>query len=675
MATMPCPKCAESIPADSSFCPMCGGTVRAGTEKPVVAGGNRWERQPGDFAARIESSDLNALLSKGLAVQEGTTGLLFQDGKFVGQLDPGRHTAETVTDRLKSLVRASPFSAVLVDSGDVPLSFSGQDGLTRDGQTVEFRVDITIQLASPSNLYVNFMKGQSRVSTVELHTRLRPLLDQAVRTVIGQCDASELDVPHLELQQRIQDDARSAVDGVLESLGLGLERIELIQFENAARDEARIQESRQKQQLEQEKRRQAFEEKKSELEQDWKRFREKLESEETRARMDRLESQQEFEQLQASLEHEAKVKGLVRRESWESLWKDYEERKEDRELARRHLLETLDWERRTELLRLEHDFKLLSLRNEQELDDAERTIRIQQEDEDFRRQLDREYTALQENLKRVELERGARINAEDEDFDRGLTKDKRAREQARVQQEADDEQKARKRQRQIDTYGAIKGVKLDVKEREQSIEHSRLDAEAQRDQAARDAEHERQMKLSEAEAEQRIAELKQFNEMSCEALIAAGPADRVSMLVELKKNEGLKDLSEEQILAMAAQHSPDVAAAIAEKFRSRSGKNETTREREAELYERMLQEQKASTGQLQAANAQNMEMLKELMANAFGTQRDVGVAAATSQRASAVPSATPPVEAANPAAQVVCSRCGSLNKTGARYCQHCGETF
>ncbi len=40
--------------------------------------------------------------------------------------------------------------------------------------------------------------------------------------------------------------------------------------------------------------------------------------------------------------------------------------------------------------------------------------------------------------------------------------------------------------------------------------------------------------------------------LSAEALIAAAPADRAAMLVELKRTESLKGLSEEQILAMAA---------------------------------------------------------------------------------------------------------------------------
>ncbi len=128
-----CPQCGKTYEVHFNFCNTDGAALiidpaarptgvvqppivgQNAIPQPQIAGGNRWARRLGEFAARFEPSDLKALLSKGIVVEEGTQGLMFQNGRMVGVMSPGYHTVETFTQRLKNFVFGTPVSVVLVD--------------------------------------------------------------------------------------------------------------------------------------------------------------------------------------------------------------------------------------------------------------------------------------------------------------------------------------------------------------------------------------------------------------------------------------------------------------------------------------------------------------------------------------------------------------------------------
>jgi hypothetical protein len=83
------------------------------------------------------------------------------------------------------------------------------------------------------------------------------------------------------------------------------------------------------------------------------------------------------------------------------------------------------------------------------------------------------------------------------------------------------------------------------------------------------------------------------------------------MLADLKKTEILKGMTDEQILAMGAKDSPDLAKAFQEKFKGLSA------EKQEELYKEMMKQKDTS-----------MKTMQEMFNKALETQRDatVGVA-------------------------------------------------
>lgn len=682
--------CKRENSATAAYCVGCG--ERLPPDGPQITGGNRWQRNPGEFAVRIESRDLNAVLDKGLAVDEGTQGMLFQDGRFVGQLGPGKHTMESVADRLKNLVRTAPFHAVLVDIGDVALHFSSDTLLSRDGQNVAFELTLAIQMADPNDFYVNFMKGQKLILDGHLRARLEPLLAGSISAIVRRTDAADLTVLQADLKQQFEQSIFESIKEILSSLGLHLSRIERLAFTNELLDVTHQEQAERSRELQQIRQRQEFEAQKLQLDTRWNRFIADMASDETRHTMDSIKSDAELEQFRTEIDQKLKefhagvdlenrISELGRTLRWEGKWLDYRDWKEDRELHREHMVAKLQFERDAELATLEHRGKLRDLQYSHQLSDIERSHAQQVADEEFERDQKRQRAEFD-----AELERQARLRAEQnntfrDDLDNQLAG---AETEATIRtiKHGGDKQEALDG---IEIYRKYKDAKRENRAELQKLKLEKKAADLQREQEEKDAEHRRIEQAKDGDSRRHLDELKQFSEMSCEALIAAAPADRAAMLLELRKTESFQKLSEEQILAMAAEKSPAVAEALGQKFRAAAQADAGMRQRESELYDRMLDEQKAGTAQLLETQRQNNQLMQQLITSVLGSQRDVGIAAATGQAPVTPPSTNvPPVNrnrsVSSPSTSgetslVKCSACGELTATDSQYCGVCGRRF
>jgi hypothetical protein len=187
---------------------------------------------------------------------------------------------------------------------------------------------------------------------------------------------------------------------------------------------------------------------------------------------------------------------------------------------------------------------------------------------------------------------------------------------------------------------------------------------------------ERRLREERAHHEAEMERLQQLGEMSVEALISVTDAQQAQMLVELKETEALAGMTEEQILARAAEHSPEVARAFQEKFRALSAEQRT------EMYERMLADREAASGQLAEALREAAQMQQETAFRAMETQRDISVAYAQSGGESPV-IVTPGASGAGVVTSaagttgraMVCPRCHLESPVGVKYCQNCGYEF
>ncbi len=649
-----CQKCHADLPPGAKFCVSCGTRVLPGVspiqriERAVSGGavsaaddiddGNRWRRRPGDFARRFETGDLSALLAKGIVVEEGTRGLLFQDGQYMGDLNPGHYTVQSFTERLKNLVVKRPCTIVLVDIGDVPVSVQFDGLRTSDDQQVGAELQFVIGLRDAMDLYVNLMHGEARITADELAARLQNQLLRPMRAAVVDCSVEEL-YGNRELIDRIEDELRDELQRSFDRFGLQFERVDFVDFKGdpyeqvrelrggLRRDTALAEVNEQRAKLK-ERFRQAFNE----------------------DAMNKVRSKQDFEEFLAQVEQDAGVRGLLRQQEREELWRQYEERKEDHALAREHVLATLDWQNKRERLARELDYKRDLITGRHELDDAQRNQRI--------KALELEHTAELARLEQTHASELSRLASQ------------RTADLSHQAAEADEDY------RQLEREAAL-GMRLQREWNE--TKHVSGQQEIERDLSRKRGEHEIVDAAAQAAHQRELEKWQALGTMSSEALIAAAPADQAKLLAELKQTEALKGMTEEQILASAAKDSPEVAKAFAEKFRA-AGSQQT------EMYERLLKEQKEAGNQLAETQRENAKLLREMWETSLQTQRDTAVAATQgthgqpaivypppgSGAAMVVGSQTPQQPGQS---SVDCPQCRSQSPQGSQFCGNCGYRF
>jgi hypothetical protein len=224
-----------------------------------------------------------------------------------------------------------------------------------------------------------------------------------------------------------------------------------------------------------------------------------------------------------------------------------------------------------------------------------------------------------------------------------------------------------------------KAVRRRDEEEGNRIELERKMRELEIDLRRQDAELERTLRLQQQQQQFELSKMERFATMSTEALIAASGTEQGRMLAELKQTEALRGMTEEQILARAAEKSPAVAAAFVEKFRA----NPETQRQFTALYERLIAEQKETSAGKDVMQREVMSQLKAMFDKAMDTQRDISTAYA-GQKGQGTTVVYPPsggqaqvisgdgTTAGGVREVIVCRKCLKKWEVGTRYCPSCG---
>ena len=334
-----------------------------------------------------------------------------------------------------------------------------------------------------------------------------------------------------------------------------------------------------------------------------------------------VRSEAEFKALLDDLDHDK----LLREKEREDLLRGWRDQGEDSEKARAHTLAKLEVERNYELRAAE--FKLRTdLDHDQlvaELDLERLRVERQQQIETARYEFElkhrREAEEYERRRLREQVDYDLMARSREEDFRLEM---ERKRQEGAVKKAQDDlAQRATSHgqdvQEMLDELKVARegyNVILDKREREKTIEwdderrrrdhewtlqRQKLEFEWEREQYKFQLEREMQIKQLDLDMQrerekmqyelQRLEKLAQFGP---DALVALAGPEQARVLADLRKTEALKGMSEEQILALAAKDSPEVAKAFQEKYRAAAEGRLSDQERR--MYERMMEEAKIS---------------------------------------------------------------------------------
>jgi class 3 adenylate cyclase len=579
---------------------------------------------------------MRGLLNKTVVVGEGETALLFLGGRLDQTLSPGRHSIGNI---LSSRTRDA--SVVLFQTSDIPLDVTISRLLSSDPLPLSLEFRLVLKVYDPMRFMTNLASGADSYAAADMASVLFGPLQAGCQSFIASRSIHQLGGPRMvgngqggkrnEGDDSISSDLvlslASQLDQVASRWGIRLISTQAVSIRCEAWDD--ITQTRTNYyvaaaegQAELEGRKRLFDvfqeseiqtlaeetlsvvgvEQRLSL---WERMRQAL----LAKSKGEVQSQTELENLL----READSDRLLKENEMQQLVRTMAEGKEDHEKSRAFLLRRIEAEGEYELQKLDlgHRFGLSQDRLSFEVASARQEMEGHWELE----------------LLRVEAD---------------IEQDRRLNEFRRQQESLDQEVGNRSMVDEAQRDAAIADFERDTDERDLTMlinvnsrrkEANRRD-ELERMRAQLEAERERQemqlqaseraveLKLKESRASHSL-ELERIDALSqagIETLIAVSGPDQAQMLAQLARTRALATCSPQQILAMQAESSPQVADALREILTA------TAADGQLEQYERLVAELKENAQTSREDHRQNMATLQEMFNKALDSVKDVSVA-------------------------------------------------
>jgi hypothetical protein len=700
-----CGFCGQINAADAIYCQECGQRLEEG-EAPLIIN-NRWRTLEKEFAVRVDTDDLPGLLKKGIIVEPGTNAILLENGVNVGVVPPGSYLLDSFSQRFGNLFRSGlpkTLTALLVRITPTDLDFPLERLFSKDPFRVNLLVKLQVEVQEPAKFLINMLRGRERMNVETLREYLQPevqaVADKWVRTYTIEELAEDFSLrPKLELalEEALRQSFSQAGLRFLQvrALDMNLEVLDIVNNKKSeyalqiAQTDAELQGKKtllsvknemDLMTLKEETAQFELEERKMDL---YQRMRHAVNSD----KMNEVRSETELKNFLREIDRAE----VLDKKEYEDLLRSWREGAEDHDLARAFLIKKLEMEQQYQVdkLRIEQVslLELQSLKSQKDLDafELERDLNLAAAKRDYNLEEARKIAFSTFELEKEQFKH---------DLDRQkltLEKQKLIEEQNLLQADTALGIAEKANELTLKIWGNKKALdRLDEEERRRIIR----DDELQRQKIAFEQEMQRfenEERRKGAEREHEITKLHEIGALSSEQLISISPVDQAKILADLKRTEALRSMTEEQILALAAERNPEVAKAIQERYQAiAEGK---TSAQEKELYERLLGEQKGfldeikdiSTeriGDLDRANQRAQEIQKHAMdalaatAQAFANNKSAPTVILGDSGSRTIYSDGSQLSSEGPlATKKVCVSCGRQIDINFKNCPHCGHKF
>lgn len=607
----------------------------------------RWKRGDGDFAVRVDLESIEGVFQKGVVVEPGCKAILIVDGAHVDTLPAGEYNEAGIVARLKNFDLTRFATAILVDVGDVELRFTVPGLMTQDPMLIDVDVTLVLQVDEPLLFYTNVMKGRTSLTREELEQRFGVEIQNALQEAIGRRTVEDLNTD-LSLKQQFEIGVDEHLRRTFTRTGFGFFQFRTVTYRYRGFDKIRglredfyLQVTEAEAKLAGRKRlfdvfdrnelQTIFEETRK-LERDVMRQRERNRISREMSPL-RVEEEKSTEEMARFLQEVQKGK-LLRDQELRDYARTLTENEDDALSARKFLLRRVDLQR-------EIEYELMRLVGRA---DIERQVAEAQGK-----------ARLAELDAAIAVDRARRLHDREEDMKNVIhvleKQDKTAQGAQRI------------RTLQIELYERMKLTKLAVRDKGERDRIARklwyatekLELELRRQRGQLDLERERIEALSKA---------------SLEAILVTADEKQARIIAGLKKQEMLKDMSEEQIRWWAATKNPQLVTALEKMF-------EGTSKQEIEfMYQQWMADKDKAHSELADFANKAADRQQSMFDKGMETQRDTAVAAAGANRPTVV-------TGAGFGATVVgggvgegifrCTRCGTALSPDAKFCHRCTQ--
>jgi hypothetical protein len=596
----------------------------------------RWGTPVEIFARKLslEDNDIpRGWLKNSIIIEPGTRACAVVDGRFIGEIPAGEFTFHDIRDKLQ-FWRQGTATIVLTRSDVVRLPVECNGFISADDVPIELRLDIGVQIHDPAVFMRNMMGPRKEYPVLELAERLTPAIKQEAWVATARLKAADLRGPAIaaKVGQQIVD----AVAPSFRRYGLNVFSMESLAMQTAGMEKhwERVKENNVEVAGERLTNQRMGDD--VGILTDRIGLREKLRDVAISDQFDQARSEEELKTLIAQVDKAR----LLRKEEMDQLVEGFEQRKDDREAVRRHIVEVLDVNRQQEIDQLRqqvgHSLELAARKNELQLAEATNSVENLQWRNEVAREIELAEKRREEQKKdfvaRWERIREIQRQKQDRSWERLLheQREESLRTELAVK-EAERKRRLQLLEAEAATQVEAQKIVAERQRREFELELGGRESDAQFDRLKRVQEmnfdgHSRQVQLDaelKGQAESRahsheIEKLKTMGTLSAEALIAGSNADNAKVLAELKMQEARSQAD----IQMAGR--TDQQALNEERLR---------------LYEKLSEAEKSKADAIANVFQQALRGQQDAVAQMIG-----GLAAAhTPPRPAASPAAPPPM--------------------------------
>ena len=689
--------------------------------KPVEE--NRWSAPADQFVTQIQLADVPGFFSKKLTIEPGTRALMIENGQFLGEVPAGSYTLETLSERLLPWHRKQT-TVILARQEDVTLEISCSDVPTAENLLVAAEVRLTVQMEDVAMFHRNLLGRQTEFSTSDLQSALQPLIEQALWDSIGRMSITELSGP------QVRGDLDAAIEQALgismRRYGLRFGQVQTVSVRHDRYDQQRqkmgeawlwkegVEKQKQIDEIysESELRKIRRQERTNELALLAEEVAGDREEGEVAAKVrrigirnklreavlsERFDEIKNVEEMAKMVQEQDKAKSLREQEK-EELVELYREKKEDRQSARRHLLNKLDLDRTVEMENVrndcEHSLKMKTLDHEmslarrveseenrrwlETLEKESRQAEHHRQEQGKQIQQQREWTK-QEALDRrddqweelLHEQRTDRVRADLEvaRAERGLRVDQMRHESELTQQT--DILQFQKRQAEFSRENEQKTFANQI-EKLQALQHLEQDQlRFRQDMTERKSRLDAELEaLGEDKASERIlARMQAAKDLGVEALIATADSDKAQMLADLEKHKASEQTKQVTSEALTQQK--------AETDKALDAQQKASEAERAKLQDRLVDSADAKADAIVQAYRDAMAAQQQTAQQALSSMGQMGQANVHLVGGQPVvpgqPGAPQQPAAGQPQRVLICSQCRAENPETARCCSNCGE--
>jgi len=222
-----CTSCGASVGSDSRFCWKCGVEQSADARRQIYE--DRWRRSPTDFAVRVDLSIPEKVLHHGLQVDNGTMGLLFQDGRFIGSLEPGYHSFTNFFQRLLNMDKGKEAHAVLIDITAAEVDFILENIVAQNQTPVDVRIRLLFRLTDAQVFTERLLRQAATFSTEDLVRAFHGDVATGLQQFLADKELTSL-VCEVRERELVEQSLVDYLRPILGGYGLEIEGVRLAEF-------------------------------------------------------------------------------------------------------------------------------------------------------------------------------------------------------------------------------------------------------------------------------------------------------------------------------------------------------------------------------------------------------------------------------------------------------------